>query len=70
MEYTPPPEPSLFFLDSLNNRIFHYSLRLVYQAQYTPIEPFPQDLTAITLGPLNDLYVAAGNQVFYAQTTR
>lgn len=70
MEYTPPPEPSLFFLDSLNNRVFHYSLRLVYQAQYMPQEPFPEDLTALTLGPLNDLYVAAGNQVYYAQTTR
>jgi len=70
MEYTPPPEPSLFFLDSLNNRIFHYSLRLVYQAQYVPIEPFEGDVTALTLGPLNDLYVAVGNQVYYAQTTR
>jgi len=70
MEYTPPPEPSLFFLDSLNNRIFHYSLRLVYQAQYVPVELFPGDVTALTLGPLNDLYVAVGNQVYYAQTTR
>lgn len=67
MSYSAPPEPSLFFLDVLNNSVFHYSMRLVYQAQYVPQEPFAEELSAMTLGPPNDLYVAAGSQVYHAR---
>ncbi|MGD8731057.1 MAG: hypothetical protein PVH92_04180 [Anaerolineales bacterium] len=67
MSYSAPPEPSLFFLDVLNNSVFHYSMRLVYQAQYIPLEPFDEELSAMTLGPPNDLYVSAGSQVYHAR---
>lgn len=67
MSYSAPPEPSLFFLDVLNNSVFHYSMRLVYQAQYVPQEPFEQELSAMTLGPPNDLYIGAGSQVYHAR---
>jgi hypothetical protein len=67
MSYSAPPEPSLFFLDVLNNSVFHYSMRLVYQAQYVPQESFPEELSAMTLGPPNDLYVGAGSQVYHAR---
>jgi hypothetical protein len=67
MAYSAPPEPSLFFLDVLNNSVFHYSMRLVYQAQYVPLEPFGDELGAMTLGPPNDLYVGAGSQVYHAR---
>jgi len=67
MTYSPPPEPSLFFLDVLSNSVFHYSMRLVYQAQYLPREPFPTEVTAMTLGPPNDLYLAAGSYVYHAR---
>lgn len=67
MSYSAPPEPSLFFLDVLNNSVFHYSMRLVYQAQYIPLVPFDDELSAMTLGPPNDLYLGAGSQVYHAR---
>ncbi len=66
MAYSAPPEPSLYFLDLLSNSVFHYSMRLVYQGQYIPIEPFEGEISAMTLGPPNDLYVAVGSQVYHA----
>ena len=65
MAYSAPPEPSLFFLDLLSNSVFHYSMRLVYQGQYIPLESFAGEISAMTLGPPNDLYVAVGSQVYH-----
>jgi hypothetical protein len=70
MRYKPPPEPSLFFQDTLNNRIFHYSLRLVFQGQYVPIVPFEDEITAMSIGPPNDIFVAVGTQVYHATPSR
>jgi hypothetical protein len=70
MAYSPPPEPSLFFLDSLSNSAYHYSMRLVYQGQYLPQEPFEGDITAMTLGPPNDLFLAVSSNVYYTQPLR
>ena len=66
--YSPPPEPSLFFLDGLEGTVYHYSMRLVYQAQY-PTD-FEAQVSAITAAPPNDLFVAAGDQIYYAQLGR
>jgi hypothetical protein len=65
MAYSAPPEPSLYFLDLLSNSVFHYSMRLVYQGQYIPLEPLEGEISAMTLGPPNDLYVAVGSQVYH-----
>jgi hypothetical protein len=70
MTYKPPPEPSLFFQDTLHNRIYHYSLRLVFQGQYIPIVPFEDEITALSIGPPNDIFVAVGTQVYHAIPTR
>ncbi len=66
--YSPPPEPSLFFLDGVEGTVFHYSMRLVYQAQYPT--SFEAQVSAITGAPPNDLFVAAGDQIYYAQLGR
>jgi hypothetical protein len=66
MLYSPPPEPSLYFLEPLSSRIFHYSLRLAYQREYRPQSPFASPATAFTLGPPNDLFLAIGTQVYFA----
>lgn len=66
--YSPPPEPSLFFMDSSRGTVYHYSMRLVYQAQYPT--SFEQQVSAITVGPPNNLFVAAGDQVYVAQLGR
>lgn len=70
MVYSPPPEPSLYFLDSLSDRVFVYSMRLVYQGQLLPTTPFPSQPTALTLGPPNSLFIAVADQVYYAQLGR
>lgn len=70
MVYSPPPEPSLYFLDSLSDSVFIYSMRLVYQGQLLPTTPFASRPTALTLGPPNSLFVAVGDQVYYAQPLR
>jgi len=66
MVYSPPPEPSLFLLDKEQGTIFHYSMRLVYQGRYLPLDAWLDPVTTFTLGPLNDLFIAAGAQVFTA----
>ena len=66
--YSPPPEPSLFFLDGSEGTVFHYSMRLVYQAQYPTT--FEAQVSAITGAPPNDLFVAAGDQIYFAQLGR
>lgn len=65
--YSPPPEPSLYFLDAAERVVYHYSMRMIYQGRIQPAEPFNSNVTALTLGPPNDLFVASGNQVLYAQ---
>ena len=70
MAYSAPPEPSIFFLDTFNKSVFHYSMRLVYQGQYMALHPFEEEISALTLGPPNDLFLAAGEQVYHAQPSR
>lgn len=65
--YSPPPEPSLYFLDAAERVVYHYSMRMIYQGRIEPEEPFNANVTALTLGPPNDLFVASGNQVYYTQ---
>jgi len=67
MAFSAPPEPALYFLDLLSNSVFHYSMRLVYQGQLLPLEPFDVEISAMTLGPPNDLYLAVGSQVYHTR---
>ncbi|MEX0788831.1 MAG: hypothetical protein WD906_01350 [Anaerolineales bacterium] len=65
--YSPPPEPSLYFLDATGPSLFHYSLRLVFQGLLMPRDPLGGPATAFALGPPNDLFLAVGSQVYFAQ---
>lgn len=67
--YSPPPEPSLFFLDSIGGVVYHYSVRLVYQGQYVPTPELPQSPLDLAVGPPRDLYLIVGDQVYFAQPT-
>jgi hypothetical protein len=62
--YGSPPEPSLYFLDRLTGSVYHYSMRLAYQGVYQPTQPLRGEVTALALGPPNDLFVAVGSQVY------
>ena len=68
--YGPPPEPSLYFLDLLTGGVYHYSMRLVYQGLYLPNLKLEGEVTALALGPPNDLFVAAGSQVYHVERPR
>jgi hypothetical protein len=68
--YGAPPEPSLYFLDLLTGGVYHYSMRLAYQGLYLPSLELEGEVTALTLGPPNDLFVAAGSQVYYVERVR
>jgi hypothetical protein len=65
--FSPPPEPALFFLDSMINRIYHYSSRLIYQGQYLSQEELEGEISALTIGPPKDIFIAIGSQVYYAR---
>lgn len=70
MAYSPPPEPSVFFLDGRNGSVLQYSLRMIYQGRYQPNEPFARIPSSMALGPLNELFLASGNQVYFANAVR
>jgi hypothetical protein len=70
IDYSPPPEPSLYFLDIFSNSVLHFSMRLVYQGKYLPTEPFEGEISAFSLGPPNDIYIAIGSQVYHASPNR
>ncbi|OGO18926.1 MAG: hypothetical protein A2Z14_05220 [Chloroflexi bacterium RBG_16_48_8] len=68
--YSPPPEPSLYFQDTLSGGVYQYSLRMIYQTQFIPQQPFDDEVSAFSIGPPNHLYIAAGNQIYHAQLVR
>lgn len=67
--YSPPPEPSLFVLDGPTGDVFQFSMRLVYQQRFVATPPLKGDVTDLTVGRPLDLYLAAGDQLYYAQPT-
>jgi hypothetical protein len=67
---TPSPDSSLYLLQPANQSVNRMSLKqLVYQRQYAPLEPLPGgEATAFTVDPLERIiYLATGNNVFYAR---
>ncbi len=70
INYSPPPEPSLYFLDIFSNSVLHFSMRLVYQGKYLTTTPFEAEISAFALGPPNDIYLAIGSQVYHTSPNR
>jgi len=67
IQYAPPPDPSIYLLDSEKPSIYHFSLRLTYQRQYQSQMPFPTGAaTAFAVTPNRQVFLAIGNQVFFA----
>ncbi len=69
---TPPPDPSVYMLDTQGPGIYHFSLLLNFQAQIrgstTSDVKLPQSApTAFTITPTRLAVIAYGNQVFYGQ---
>lgn len=70
LQATQPPDPSLFILDADNKSVFHMSLRLNLQRQlqpvYNPDYILDQPATAFTVSQNRVVFMAFGNQVYYA----
>ena len=69
MVYAPPPEPSLFVLDGPTGSVFQFSMRLVYQARFVPTPALPEDVSDLAVGRPRDLFLAAGDQLYFVQST-
>jgi len=70
IQTTQPPDPSIFFMDSANSAIYHYSLALNMQKQIKPnfvgsFEKPDEGLTAFTVSPYGLIHFAFGYQLFF-----
>jgi hypothetical protein len=67
--YNEPPEPTLFFLDPLGRGAYRFSMALNFISRYrVTIAPETREATALAVGADKILYIAVGNQIYYAQT--
>lgn len=67
--YNEPPEPTMFFLDPLGRGAYRFSLALNFISRYrVTIAPEGYEATALAVGSDKVLYIAVGNQIYYAQT--
>jgi hypothetical protein len=67
MQFTAPPDPSLYLLEPESRAIYHFSARLNFQRQYRSLNPLPKGLaTGFTIGPNRAVFLALGGQVFFA----
>ncbi len=65
--YDPPPEPSLYFVDTLAGGIYQHSLRLVFQRQFRPLNGVPDGrVEAVTIGPNKEVFIAVGDNVYFS----
>ncbi|MBI4770485.1 MAG: hypothetical protein HY784_08780 [Chloroflexi bacterium] len=64
--FDPPPEPSLYFVDTVANGVYQYSLRLIFQRQYRPLNLLAGQISALAIGPGKEVYIAVENNVFYS----
>jgi hypothetical protein len=69
IQNTLPPDPSLYFLEPVNQSVYHFSLRnLAFQRMIGADNTLPDsNATAFFVDNLQGyIYLAVGNQVFYA----
>jgi hypothetical protein len=68
IQFSPPPEPSIFTLDPVAVSIYRLSLKLTYNHQYQPLEPLSDgNATAFAINKGNrTVFLALDNQIFYA----
>jgi hypothetical protein len=68
VQYSTPPDPSLYLLDGQEQAVDRYSLRnLTFQRRYLPDEPFGYEATAAWVDPIQRLvFLAIGSKVYYA----
>lgn len=68
IQFSPPPEPTIYLLDPTSNAIYRFSVRLTLDRQFRSQENIPAGTTsAFTVNRNNHtIFLAIGNQVYYA----
>jgi len=67
IQFSPPPDPSIYLLDSETPAIYHLSVRLTYQGQFrSQYEIVEGPATAFTISTKHQLFLAIGNKVYYS----
>lgn len=67
IQFSPPPEPSIYLLDGPGQAVYHFSVRLNLQRQYRSRIALPDaEATAFVVGPNRRLFMALGDQLYYA----
>jgi hypothetical protein len=69
IQFSPPPEPSIYILDPNSQSIYRFSVRLTLDRQFRSSESLPKvPASAFTIDRSNHTaYLAIGNQVYYAR---
>jgi hypothetical protein len=68
IQFSPPPEPSIFMLDPQTQAIYRFSVRLTFDRQFRSNEPIADSPASAFFVNRSDhaIYMAVGNQVYYA----
>jgi hypothetical protein len=66
--YAQPPDPSIYLLDPIHQSIYHFSVKLTLQEQFRSKNTMPSNTnaTAFTVTQNRTVFMAVGNQVYYA----
>jgi hypothetical protein len=68
IQFSPPPDPSIYLLEPDSKAVYHFSVRLTLQRQYQSSNSLPEG--AATSFAINrssrTIFLAIGNQVYYA----
>lgn len=65
--HTPPPEPSLYFLDPYTRSFYHFTLRMNLIQHYQSQADLPAgNASAIAISPTRAVFMAVENQIYQA----
>ncbi len=66
IDFTSPPDPSIYLLDPTQAAIYHFSLRLTFQRQLREVNPLGEPASAFAISPSRTVFLAMGHQVLWA----
>jgi hypothetical protein len=68
IQFSPPPEPTIYLLDPNSQTIYRFTVRLTLDRQFRSQEPLPEETTSAFTVNRNShtIFLAIGNQVYYA----
>jgi hypothetical protein len=68
IEFSPPPEPSIYMLEPNSQAVYRFSVRLTLDRQFRPTETLSElAASAFTVNRNSHaIFIAAGNQIYFA----